>query len=62
MGRTPWSARDPPVPLRQVCNCVPKGRPGGRLRTRGSALQFQKVKLFLRVSLEDAAPPFEIRS
>jgi hypothetical protein len=42
VGRTPWSARDALVPLFACgikCRPLAKSRPGGRLRTRGSAPQ-----------------------
>ena len=43
VGRTPWSARDALVPLLSPStkSSLPaKSRPGGRLRTRGSALLY----------------------
>jgi hypothetical protein len=45
VGRTPWSARVPPDPFfaslfanKESRVKPPASRPGGRLRTRGSAL------------------------
>ena len=45
VGRTPWSARDALVPLFLQIWCLhpPKSRPGGRLRTRGSAPQLMQM-------------------
>ena len=46
VGRTPWSARDALVPLlaRRIKYLpLARSRPGGRLRTRGSALQLVQM-------------------
>ena len=48
VGRTPWSARDALVPLfsRGIKSLALQGsRPGGRLRTRASALLIMQVRL-----------------